>query len=100
MPGMIAHSGQAGAEGVALCRVQHRAPAVHVRVAQADETDAGGCQHRIESRPEEARHDERRHGRQDLDGDDVDRRSPRTWAASRKSRLRRESAWERNCRAP
>src|ERR1700730_18588315 len=56
---------------VVLRPVEHRPPALRVRVAQADELQAGREQHRIQRVGQEARHDQRGHGRDDLHHDDV-----------------------------
>src|SRR5215472_15890251 len=65
---------QAGLEGlVVLGPVEHRAPARHVRVAEPDELKAGGEQHRVERVGQEGGHEQRRHRRDDLHADDVQR---------------------------
>src|SRR5262245_49323246 len=51
--------------------VEHRAPAVRRRVAEAQELQPGGGEHRVERRAEEVRNDERGHRGQDLEDDDV-----------------------------
>src|SRR6516225_7518093 len=58
---------------VVLGPVQHRAPAGHVRVAEPDELQAGGEQHRVQRVSEEGGHEQRRHRRDDLHADDVQR---------------------------
>src|SRR5215831_73795 len=66
--------GQASLEGlVVLGPVQHRAPAGHARVAEPDELQARGEQHRIKRVREEGRHQQRRHRGNDLHADDVQR---------------------------
>ncbi len=71
-PGMIAHSGMPGAERLVVLRpVEHRAPALGIGVAEADELQASRRQHREDGRSEERRHDERGHRGQDLGHDDV-----------------------------
>src|ERR1700728_2013445 len=57
---------------VVLRPVEHRPPALRVRVAQADELQAGGEQDRVQRVGQEARHDQRGHRRDDLDRDDVE----------------------------
>src|SRR6266567_3169922 len=57
---------------VVLRPVQHRPPAHRVRVAEADELQAGREQHVIHGGAEERRDDQGCHGRDDLDRDDVD----------------------------
>src|SRR5450755_1010745 len=56
---------------VVLRPVEHRPPALRVRVAQADELQAGREQHRVQRVGQEARHDQRGHCGDDLDHDDV-----------------------------
>src|SRR5215212_9708850 len=56
---------------LALCPVEHRAPADRVGVAEAEELQAGGGQHRVERGAEEVGDDERGHRRQHLEDDDV-----------------------------
>src|SRR5258707_12268857 len=56
---------------VVLRPVQHRAPAHRVRVAKADELQAGGEQHVIHRRAEEGRDDQGAHVRDDRDRDVV-----------------------------
>src|SRR5438045_2349486 len=51
--------------------VQHRAPAHRVGVAEAEELQAGRCQHGVQRGAEEVRHDEGRHRGQHLEQDDV-----------------------------
>jgi len=51
--------------------VEHRAPAVGRRVAEAEELQTGCGEHRVERRPEEVGDDERGHRREDLADDDV-----------------------------
>src|SRR5215471_7208385 len=58
---------------VVLGPVQHRAPAGHVRVAEPDELQAGGEQHRVQRVGQEGGHEQRRHRRDDLHADDVQR---------------------------
>src|SRR5579859_1544549 len=58
---------------VVLGPVQHRPPARHVRVPEADELQAGGEQHRIQRVGEKGRHQQGGHRGDDLDDDDVDR---------------------------
>src|SRR6266851_772784 len=66
--------GQAGLERlVVLGPVQHRAPARHVRVAEPDELQAGGEQHRVQRVGQEGGHEQRRHRGDDLHADDVQR---------------------------
>src|SRR5499427_4940786 len=57
---------------VVLGPVQHRAPADHVRVAEPDELQAGGEQHRVQRVGQERGHEQRRHRRDDLHADDVE----------------------------
>src|ERR1700728_3520972 len=57
---------------VVLRPVEHRPPALRVRVAQGDELQAGGEQDRVQRVGQEARHDQRGHRRDDLDHDDVE----------------------------
>src|SRR5579875_3743258 len=52
--------------------VEHRAPARHVRVAEPEELEAGGEQHRIQRVGQEAGDQQRCHRRDDLDHDDVE----------------------------
>ena len=52
---------------VVLRPVEHRAPAHRVRVAEADELQAGGEQHRVQRVAQEAGDDQRGHRRDDLD---------------------------------
>src|SRR5215471_15189607 len=66
--------GQAGLEClVVLGPVEHRAPARHVRVAEPDELQAGGEQHRVQRVGQEGGHEQRRHRGDDLHADDVQR---------------------------
>src|SRR5579875_581084 len=58
--------------GLVLGPVEHRAPALGVRVAQADELQAGGEQHRVQRVGQEAGHDQRGHRGDQLVHDDVD----------------------------
>src|SRR6516225_6041290 len=58
---------------VVLGPVQHRAPADHVRVAEPDELQAGGEQHGVQRVGQEGGHEQRRHRRDDLHADDVQR---------------------------
>src|SRR5215469_5309025 len=51
--------------------VEHRAPARHARVAEADELQARGKEHGVQRVRKEACDDERGHRRDDLDRDDV-----------------------------
>ena len=72
-PGRQRPHGLAGLQGrVVLRPVEHRPPAHRVRVAEADELQAGGEQHRVQGVGEEAGHDQRGHRGDDLDHDDVD----------------------------
>src|SRR5215469_6507687 len=57
---------------VVLRRLQHRAPAHLVGVAQPDELQAAGEQHRVQRVAQEAGDEQRRHRRNDLDDDDVE----------------------------
>src|SRR5580693_6461059 len=57
---------------VVLRPIQHRPPALRVRVAQADELQAGREQHRVQRVGQEARHDQRGHRGDDLHHDDVE----------------------------
>src|SRR2546421_2911267 len=57
---------------LALRPVQHRAPAQRVRIAEAEELQAGGGQHGVQRGAEEGGHDQRRHRRQQLEDDDVE----------------------------
>ena len=57
---------------VVLRPVERGAPAHRVRVAEADELQAGGEEHRVQRVGQEARHDQRGHGGDDLDHDDVE----------------------------
>src|SRR6516165_8074299 len=64
--------GQARLERLVVLRpVEHRAPARHVRVAEPDELQAGGEQHRVQRVGQEGGHEQRRHRRDDLHADDV-----------------------------
>src|SRR5215831_6893268 len=73
-PGDDDPQGQAGLEGlVVFGPVQHRAPARHVRVAEPDELQAGGEQHRVQRVGQERGHEQRRHRGDDLHADDVQR---------------------------
>src|SRR5689334_22885982 len=64
--------GQAGLERlVVLGPVQHRSPAGHVRVAEPDELQAGGEQHRVQRVGQEGGHKQRRHRGDDLHADDI-----------------------------
>ena len=56
---------------VVLGPVEHRPPALAVRVAEPDELQAGGEEHGVERGAEEARQDQRGHRRQDLVDDHV-----------------------------
>src|SRR5712691_4434144 len=56
---------------VVLGRPQHRSPPDHVRVAEPDELQAGGEQHRVQRVGQEAGDDQRGHRRDDLHHDDV-----------------------------
>jgi hypothetical protein len=58
---------------VVLGPVEHRAPARGVRVAEADELQAGGEQHGVQRVGEERGHQQRCHRGQDLHADDVQR---------------------------
>ena len=61
-----------GLEGrLLLGPVEHRAPALSVRVAEPDELQAGRGQHGEDGVEAEGRHDERAHRRQHLGRDDV-----------------------------
>src|ERR1700734_1885305 len=65
--------GLAGLQGGLVLRpVEHRAPALGVGVAQADVLQAGGEQHRVQGVGQEAGHDQRGHGGDDLGHDDVE----------------------------
>src|SRR5215831_11649624 len=65
---------QAGLERlVVLGPIEHRAPARHVRVAEPDELQAGGEQHRVQRVGQEGGHEQRRHRGDDLHADDVQR---------------------------
>src|SRR5258708_1740171 len=71
-PGRDGPHGLAGLQRrVVLRPVQHRAPALRVGVAQADVLQAGGEQHRVQRVGQEARHDQRGHGGDELHHDDV-----------------------------
>src|ERR1035437_75491 len=62
----------AGLQGLVVLRpVQHRAPAHGVGIAQADELQAGAEQHRVQRVGQEAGDDQRCHGGNDLDQEDV-----------------------------
>src|SRR5262249_8307060 len=66
-PGDDDPQGQAGLEGLVVLRpVEHRAPACHVRVAEPDELQAGGEQHRVQRVGQEGGHEQRRHRGDDL----------------------------------
>src|SRR5580704_3558018 len=66
--------GLAGLERLAvLGPVQHRAPAHHLGVAEPDELQAGGEQHRVQRVGQEGGHQQRGHRGDDLYGDDVQR---------------------------
>src|SRR5215218_1393262 len=57
--------------GVGLRPVQHRSPAQRAVVPKSDELQPGRREHRVEGAAEEVREDQRRHGRQHLEHDDV-----------------------------
>src|ERR1700734_1491137 len=66
--------GLAGLERLAvLGPVQHRAPAHHLGVAEPDELQAGGDQHRVQRVGQEGGHQQRGHRGDDLYRDDVQR---------------------------
>src|SRR5580698_5733373 len=66
--------GQAGLERLVVLRpVQHRAPADLIRVAEPDELQARGEQHRVQRVGQEAGHQQRGHRGDDLHDDDVQR---------------------------
>src|SRR4051812_35372046 len=71
-PGRDRPQWHAGLQRLLVLRpVEHRAPAGRVRVAEAEELESGRGQDGVERRAEEVRDDQRRHGGQHLDDDDV-----------------------------